>query len=135
MKLVLDSSVGLKVVIPEPDSDKASAIQEGGHELLAPDIYPLEAAHVISKLFRQKKITANEANRILTDVLDTRPAVKNSMRLLSQAYEISLETRCALWDALYVALSEQEGCPLVTADVKLVNNLRGKYRVIALSEM
>jgi predicted nucleic acid-binding protein len=134
-KYIVDSSVGLKAVIPEKDSEKAIALQEGGHELLAPDIYPLEVAHVISKLVRQRKITADEANRILTDMLDTRPAVKSSMGLLPHAFEISLETRCAFWDALYVALSEREQCPLVTADQRLVNNLGDKFDIIAISSL
>jgi predicted nucleic acid-binding protein len=132
-RYIVDSSVGLKAVIPEKDSDKAIALQEAGHELLAPDIYPLEAAHVISKLFRQRKITEDEAHRILEDILDARPAVKNSMRLLPRAFEISIEYRCAFWDALYVAMSESEGCPLITADERLVNNLGDKFNIIALS--
>jgi predicted nucleic acid-binding protein len=135
MKLVLDSSVALKCVLPEEDSDKAVAIRDGSHQLLAPDIFPLELTHVLSKLVRQHKITEDDANSLFVDVLDTRPALKNSMRRLRRAFEISLETRCALWDALYVALSEEEECPLLTADEKLVNNLRDKFNVIALSSM
>jgi predicted nucleic acid-binding protein len=95
----------------------------------------MEAAHVIPRLFRRNKITDSEADRILKSVLDSRPAVKNSMRLLSRAFEISLATRCGLWDALYVALSESEACPLLTADERLIRNLGDKFNVIALSSI
>jgi len=95
----------------------------------------LEAAHVITKLHRRRAITADEAAKILTDILDARPAVKSSTRLLPRAFDISLETRCGFWDALYVALGESEGCPHVTADQRLVNNLRGRFDVVALSAL
>src|SRR5437870_2281297 len=47
MKYVLDSSVALRWVLPEPDSDKADRLRDdfrnATHELLAPDVFPVEA--------------------------------------------------------------------------------------------
>lgn len=134
-KFILDSNVALKWALPEQDSDKAVAVRDGGHTLLAPDVFPHEVAHVLSKLFRRNEIDEDDAQSLFVDILDARPALKNSMRLLSRAFEISLETRCALWDALYVALSEREACPLLTADEKLIRNRKDKYNIIGLSEM
>ena len=130
MKLVLDSSVALKAQLPEADSEKALVLLQAGHELIAPDIFPLEAAHVLSKLFRQGKITEDEARAGLVDILDSRPALKLSMRLLPAAYDISLQTRCSLWDALYVALADREKCQRVTADQKLINSLQNQFPFI-----
>lgn len=49
MKYVLDSNVALKWVLPETDDAKAVGIRNGFrlgiHELIAPDIYPIEVAH------------------------------------------------------------------------------------------
>lgn len=91
-KFVVDSNVFLKLVLPESDSDKAVALRDGGHELVAPDIFPLEISHVLSKLARQHKITDDEARTMFVDLLDERPALKSSMRLISEAYEICLDT-------------------------------------------
>ena len=38
--------------------------------------------------------------------------------------------RVALYDCLYVALAEREHCELVTADARLLNNLRPHFPFI-----
>jgi len=49
MKYVLDSSVAFKWVVRELDSDKADLLradyQNAIHELLSPDVFPVEVAH------------------------------------------------------------------------------------------
>ena len=60
MKYVLDSSVALKWVLPEQDSATANRLRadfhSGLHELLAPDIFPVEIGHALSKAERRKAI-------------------------------------------------------------------------------
>ena len=56
MKYVLDSSVALKWVLPEPDSAKAKQLRDdyvnGTHELIAPNIFYVEAAHALTRASR-----------------------------------------------------------------------------------
>jgi len=60
MRYVLDSSVGLKLVLPESDSGKAIRLRDesrqGIHQLIAPDVFPIEVGHVLSKAERQGRI-------------------------------------------------------------------------------
>jgi hypothetical protein len=60
MKYILDANVALKWVIPEKHSDKAirlrSDYQAGIHELHAPDIFPVEAAHALTRAERKGDI-------------------------------------------------------------------------------
>jgi predicted nucleic acid-binding protein len=60
MKYVLDSSVAFKWVVPETDSGKANQLREdfrqGVHELLAPDLFPVELAHALTRAERQGRI-------------------------------------------------------------------------------
>ncbi len=44
--------------------------------------------------------------------------------------EIALATRHAVYDCVYVALAEAEGCELVTADDKLARTLRPSFPFI-----
>ena len=57
MKYVLDSNISLKWVLTEADSDKARQLrgefQNQIHELLAPDVFPVEVAHGLAKAERQ----------------------------------------------------------------------------------
>jgi predicted nucleic acid-binding protein len=61
MKYVLDSSVALKWVLPELDSAKALRLradfQAGLHELIAPDIFPVEVGQALTKAERRKTIS------------------------------------------------------------------------------
>jgi predicted nucleic acid-binding protein len=123
MKYVLDSSVALKMVLPEPDSSQALNFIDAGHALIAPDIYLGEVAHVLSKLLRQHVLIEEEVREKLNVLMDARPALKLSTRLLPAAWEIALHTRCSMWDAFYVALAEAEQCEMVTSDERLVKNL------------
>lgn len=60
MKLVLDSSVGVKWVMIENLTDKARLprddFRNGIIELLAPDFFPLDVLHALTKAERQKRI-------------------------------------------------------------------------------
>lgn len=56
MKYVLDASIALKWVLPEADTPQAvrlrNAYRQKLHELLAPDIFPAEVAHSLTRAER-----------------------------------------------------------------------------------
>jgi predicted nucleic acid-binding protein len=56
----------------------------------------------------------------------TPPQLLPSLPFALRAIEISSQTRDGVFDCLYVALAEREGCELVTADDWLVRSLRGR---------
>ena len=136
MRYVLDASVALKWVLDEPEIDRALFLlkeyQLGAVELLAPDIFPVEIAHVLSKGFRQNKLTAAEADAHLASLLTTLPQLVPSIDLLPRAFAIAQETKTALYDALYLALGESENAAVVTADLKLA---KLPYKVIAIENL
>ncbi len=69
MKYVLDSNISLKSVLTEADSDKALRLRSGFqnqlHELLAPDVFPVEVAHGLAKAERRRVIPQGDAERAL----------------------------------------------------------------------
>lgn len=138
MKYVLDSSVAIKVVLPEPDSAKATALladyQNQVHELLAPDIFPVEVAHALTRAERKNLLKPGESLHKLAHVLGIGPALHPYLPLLPRAAEISSKMRVGVYDAIYVALAEQEGCDLVTADSKMIKTLPG-YPIVDLSAL
>jgi predicted nucleic acid-binding protein len=140
MRFVLDSSVGFKTLVAETDSGKAQQLYDnclkGIHELLAPDVFSVEVAHSITRAERQARITPAQGARLLTDILNRLPQMHPSLPLLPRAYAISSTARIGVYDCLYLALAEREGCEFVTADDKLVKNLRGQFPIIvALASM
>lgn len=128
MKYVLDSSVALKWVLPEPDSGRAIRLRDDYnasiHDLLAPDIFTPEIANGLAAAERQARIKPGEAAIFFHDIIRNAPAILPTLPLLIRAIEISLSTRQAVYDCIYLALAEREGCEMVSADDQLVRKLR-----------
>ncbi len=134
MKYILDSNVALKWVLAEPDSLKAKQLrtdfQKAIHDLLAPDVFQVELAHALTRAERQERIATSQAGILWADVMSTPPRLEPSGRLLPRAIQIFSAARAGVYDCLYVALGEREGCELVTADDKLVKNLQPSFSFI-----
>lgn len=131
MRAVLDSCVAVKAVLPETDTPKAvrllNEFRVGLHELLAPDVFPVEVAHALSKAERMGVITPPIGAKRLLAVMRNRPDLYPYLPLLSRAYAISSQARHGVHDCLYLALAEREGCPLITSDQKLMRKFRGTF--------
>lgn len=131
MKYVLDASVALKWVLPEPDSANAASLRQGflsgTHELIAPDSFPIEVAHALAKAERRGMILASEGWPKLADVFTSMPDLHPYLPLLPRAFAIASRARIGVYDCLNVALAEQEGCELVTADARMMNSLRNSH--------
>lgn len=73
MKYVLDSSVALKWVLPEPDSGRAVRLRDEYnalvHDLIAPDIFTPEIASGLAVAERQGRIKTGEAAIFLLDIV------------------------------------------------------------------
>src|SRR5438105_60433 len=118
MTYVIDSSVAFKWVVPEVDTDKAVRLRDdfrnAVHELLAPDVFPVEVGHALTRAERQGRVAVSQAGIHLADILNTLPILHASLPLLLRACEISSQMRVGIYDCLYVALAERDGCDFVT---------------------
>jgi predicted nucleic acid-binding protein len=106
-------------VLPEPGSNQACRLrdefQKQIHELLAPDVFPAEIAHALTRAERKRLIPVGHAAGFLADIMRTAPALHSYLPLLARATDISSHLRVGCYDCLYVALAEREKCELVTA--------------------
>jgi predicted nucleic acid-binding protein len=131
MKLVLDASVAAKILLPEADSAQAEALmrdfQNKVHDLIAPDILPVEIGHTLTRAERIGTLKQGEAIQKLTQFLLIRPPLFPYLPLLPRAVELSSQARIGVYDAIYCALCEQEQCELVTTDQKLINSAKVSY--------
>ena len=134
MRRVLDSCIAFKWHVAEIGTDKALRVRDdflkGVVELIAPDFFTAEFAHSITRTERQGRISPADGAVHLQDMLATLPDLHPHLPLLPRAYEISSLTRQGVYDCLYVALAEREGCELVTSDEKLIKKLRPMFPFI-----
>ena len=140
MKYVVDASVALKWVLPEARSDKARELRDDFdgqiHELQAPDVFPIEVAHALTRAERRKIIPAGNVKAFLADLLRSLPRLHASLALLSRAVDLSSELQKGVYDCLYVALAEREDCEFVTEDLRLIAATRNRFPfVISLAEL
>jgi predicted nucleic acid-binding protein len=131
MKYVLDASVAVKCVLPEKDSPKAVRLlndyRKAVHELIAPDTFPVEIAHALTRAERQKIIQPPQGAKRFASLMRARPMLHPYLPLLPGAFAMSSRMRVGVYDCLYVVLAERENCELVTADDKLIKVMAKDY--------
>lgn len=134
MKYFLDSSVAFKWALREVDTDKALRLRDearnGVHELLAPDVFPIEWGHALTRAERQGRIAAPDGWAAWLAVMGDAPLLHPSLPLIPRAYTLSSQARIGIYDCLYVALADREGCQLLTADARLISGLQKQYPFI-----
>ncbi|MBL8826073.1 MAG: type II toxin-antitoxin system VapC family toxin [Planctomycetaceae bacterium] len=121
---MLDASVAVAWELNESTSAKALALRElaelGVHELLAPDIFPVECAHALTRAERRGLLSTGQAGIILAHILYIDMQFSPSISLIARATEISSRMKLGVYDCLYVVLAMDEQSPLVTSDQKLI---------------
>ncbi len=140
MNYVLDSSVAVKWVIAETDSDKAFRVRDeyrvGKHQLLAPDWFIPEVMNILGKAAARGTVTLTEAAQALAYLMQDAPVFHPAVPLSAQAFQLALQHRRAVYDCLYLALALRESARLLTADDSLVRQLQPAYGCLtALSSL
>lgn len=134
MKYVLDSCVAFKWLVQEDLSDQADRLRaefrQGVHELIAPEVFATEVTHALTRAERQNRITVAEGGRLFVDLMLNLPHLFPSLPLLPRAYAISSSAHTGVYDCLYLALAEREGCKFITSDEKLVKKLQKQFPLI-----
>lgn len=136
---VLDASVVAKWFVghEEADRDRALALREihitGHSSLFVPEFALLEILNAIRFGPKAKEEDGAVALELLRDLnLKIEPA---NFDLLRKANAIAWAYKIAIYDAVYVALAEQLGHPLITADDAMVKKLKGHSIVVPLHEL
>lgn len=99
--------------------------------MIALCIFPAEAASPLTKAERQRLIPVGQARTLLADILTTPLVLHPYEPLLGRAVDISSQSRGGLYDCLYVARADREGCELVTDDQKLLNYPQPQFPFLA----
>ncbi len=123
--VVVDASVVVKWYGREVRDEAARRLQTDALALHAPDLIYPEVGNILWKKVRRGDITADAARAIVGALLGVPLTVHPAATLLSPALDLSLSTGRTAYDSLYLALAVALDCPVVTADEKLYNALRG----------
>lgn len=129
-EVCVDASLVVKVVVPEPDSDRADALfhewTSHGTRLIAPAFFEVETDSILrQKAMLRQELTSEHAEIAWTKLREL-PIQQLSIEGQRQrAWEIATDFGLAtVYDATYLALAELRACEFWTADERLVNQVK-----------
>lgn len=136
---VVDASVLVKWFLHHQEEDRIRALAlrdlhiSGRSAIIIPQLALLEILNAIRFSPKAKEEDGALALEALQDLhLETKPP---EFDLLRKANAIAWAYKITIYDALYVALAEQVGYPLITADEVMVKKLKGHRIVVPLREL
>jgi predicted nucleic acid-binding protein len=136
---VLDASVAAKWFVRHREQDVERAIllrdahRAGRLELVIPEFGLLEILNAVRYAPRAAEPDGARAVDLL-EALNVRTE-RLAGRMLRKANGIAWAYGIAVYDAAYVALAEDLGLPLITADEVLLKKMQGHSIVLRLSDM
>lgn len=128
-RLVLDTSVAVKFHLLEDNQEEIEALEaaigDRRVELRAPGTLLPEAFNALWQRHRRGELSRGEVSEAW-EVISTIPlSLYGPEDLIPRAVEITFESGAIIYDALFLALAEETGTVMVTADDKLLRTLKG----------
>jgi predicted nucleic acid-binding protein len=121
--MIIDASVVFKWLVPEQDSDAATA-WIGRTELLAPALIYAEVANALWKLVRRGEMAGAGAAEQLARLPSLVKAIADAP-LIPRAFDLAVELGHPVYDCLYLAAAEASDDEYLTADARFLQALEG----------
>lgn len=138
MLYVLDASVAIKFLIPEPLSDVAevaiAAFRSGAIRLIAPDIISAEVGHGLRRHVLNGELSTDAWFDAIADYLYIGVPTVPSLGLVSRATRFSADHLGSFYDALYVSLAAERDCRVLTADEPMTRAFAKLDRTVWLGD-
>jgi predicted nucleic acid-binding protein len=115
--LVLDSSAAVHVLTHRPANPDLLHRLAAENDLGAPHLIDIELLHALRRLVRTGKITEERAHDARAD-FDDLPIIRYPHAGVADRIW-ALRHNLTPYDAVFVAIAELIGCPLVTSDERL----------------
>ena len=121
---VADSSLALKWVIGEEDSELALALRSH-YRFQAPDLIHAECANVLWKLASRNEIPSLAATVAIRAMQADPMEIVATRSVMEEALRLALELQHPAYDCVFAALAQRAACPMITADKTFVRKMEG----------
>ena len=137
--VVVDASVAIKWLVREEHTDKALAILSAWHDEdvtpAAPYLLPFEVTNALHRMVFRGQLNVGDASRMISQLLSSRLELHQTAELHVRALELATDLQQgAVYDAHYLALAEEFGCELWTADQRFHRAAEGVGNVRWIGE-
>jgi len=122
---VVDTSALIRLFVPDgplPDGfeEFLRGVERGLNMAIAPELLLAEAANVINKIRKSGKIDDSESDQLLSDILSVPVRLFPHQPVITRAFDLAREHNLTVYDTLYLALAENHGAVIFSADRKLL---------------
>lgn len=124
---MVDASAVVEHLFDSSSQPYRDVIRSPDATLHVPELCDLETLAGLRRSLLQRALTAERATGALADYLDLPIERHRHQSLLHRVLE--LRANFSVYDATYVALAEQLGAELLTADARLMRAVRAHTRV------
>ena len=121
---VVDTSALIRLFIPDgplPDGfeDFLRDVERGLNTAIAPELLMAESANVLNKKRKTDELTATESDQLLTGIIELPIRLFPHRPSIPRAFELAIDHKLSVYDTLYLALAEEHGAVVFTADLRL----------------
>lgn len=128
-KIILDASFFLSYLLPDEEQANKEVFQKiigGQATLLEPHLFCLEVLNALLSAHKSKRISASELKNLVSK-FSKLTNIEYSLQInQNKVVALALKNHLSIYDAIYLYLKEESGCPLYSLDEKLLKSAKDK---------
>lgn len=119
MRVVLDASAAIEVVVGRSKARRFVQVLEEADEVLAPELLVPEVVNTVWKYHQFENLSLSTCDRTIELALDLVDLFVSSKELYREAFLLARTTRRPAYDMFYLALAQREDAAFLTTDAAL----------------
>lgn len=137
-KFVLDASIAVKWYSAYGEDDLARADEllqvyvEGSCEFMAPTLIVYELGNALRF---NPNFKVPDIKRAMKDFFDLQITLEDPSQFMNSAIDLAFKYSLTVYDAVYAALSQITGIPLITADYQFYTRAKNLPFIVALRDL
>lgn len=122
---VIDTSALIRLFVPDGPAPTGlesffRKVEQGVHLALAPELLVAELTNVLLKKIRMGELTETEGEELLQDLLAMPIRLLPHAAFMENALEVALQNSLTVYDALYLAVANQQNASIFSSDEQMV---------------
>lgn len=123
---VVDTSALIRLFVPDGPladgfEDFLRGVERGLNVAIAPELLLAEAANVLNKKRIAGELNSDESDRLLSDLISVPIRLFPHQPIILSAFKLARDHNLTVYDTLYLALAEDHGAVLFSADRKMLS--------------
>lgn len=119
MKVILDASAGIEIVLSRSKAHKLCKILSNSKKVISSDLYKIEIANVLWKYVKAGFLEPEKTNNLLSLAMELVDEFIDISKNNEEAMREAMRLNHSTYDLLYFTLARRYGATLITLDRKL----------------